>query len=181
MYVKPSSLSTKGMLEKKYRWINNGQYPNYWVQPVYTGNLTDNASQQVYIQNKASANVINLKVNNTADYIGNIKPTGPTLCTPGRSTALFTYNDMTRNAPYAKNLYQPVSYTQYLQFLTRQCNNPTGKQKPFPYAVQTGTGIKSGNGTSITLTEAAVVDDIVELVAYQIGIVASLAGARAGG
>ena len=36
-YIKPSVLSTKGMLEKKYMWINNGQYPNVWVQPN-TGN-----------------------------------------------------------------------------------------------------------------------------------------------
>ena len=62
-YVKQSVISTKGMLEKKYKWINNGQYPNFWVQPVYcNNNLSDNVSQQVYIENKA-ANAIT--VNNT--------------------------------------------------------------------------------------------------------------------
>jgi hypothetical protein len=25
------SVSTKGMLEKKYKWIHNGQYPNVWI------------------------------------------------------------------------------------------------------------------------------------------------------
>ena len=28
--------------------------------------------------------------------------------------------------------------------MTRGCNNPVGPQKPFPFAVQTGTGIKTG-------------------------------------
>uniref|UniRef100_A0A6C0II47 Uncharacterized protein n=1 Tax=viral metagenome TaxID=1070528 RepID=A0A6C0II47_9ZZZZ len=144
MYIKPSVLSTKGMLEKRYRWAYNGQYPNYWVQPVYTGNQTDTASQWLYIQNKAAANTCNLKVNDTATYEGHIVGCGPTLCTPGRSTAKFKYNDMARNAPYSKNLNQPVNYGQYNLYLTRGCNNPVGPQKPFPFAVQTGTGIKTG-------------------------------------
>jgi len=149
IYIKPSVLSTKGMLEKRYKWIHNGQYPNYWVQPNYTGNQTDTASQWLYIQNKAAANTCNLKVNNAEIYEGHDVKCGPTLCTPGRSTARFKYNDMARNAPYTKNLYQPVSYGQYNLYLTRGCNNPVGPQKPFPFAVQTGTGIRPG-GTSIT-------------------------------
>ena len=144
IYVKPSVLSTKGMLEKRYRWIHNGQYPNYWVQPNYTGNQTDSASQGLYIQNLAAANTCNLKVNNIGTYEGHKVGCGPTLCTPGRSTARFKFNDMARNAPYTKTLYQPVSYGQYNLYLTRGCNNPVGPQKPFPFAVQTGTGIKTG-------------------------------------
>jgi hypothetical protein len=149
MYIKPSTLSTKGMLEKKYRWAYHGQYPNYWVQPVYTGNQTDTKSQNLYIQNKASVNTCNLKVNNVGTYEGYVVGCGPTLCTPGRSTAKFKYNDMARNAPYTKNLYQPVSYSQYNLHLTRGCNNPQGAQKPFPFAVQTGSS-QSAAGTSIT-------------------------------
>jgi hypothetical protein len=149
LYVKPSVLSTKGMLQKRYKWAYYGQYPNYWVQPNYTGNQTDTHSQMLYIQNKAAANICNLKVNNVGTYTDNIKPTGPTLCTPGPSTAMFTYNDMARNAPYTKTLYQPVSYSQYNSYLTRGCNNPIGKQKPFPYAVTTGSS-QAASGTSIT-------------------------------
>lgn len=149
LYVKPSVLSTRGMLQKRYKWAYYGQYPNYWVQPNYTGNQTDSASQWLYIQNKAAANICSLNVNNVGTYTDNIKPSGPTLCTPGRSTALFKYNDMARNAPYTKTLYQPVSYSQYNAYLTRGCNNPIGKQKPFPYAVTTGSS-QSASGTSIT-------------------------------
>jgi hypothetical protein len=149
MYIKQSTLSNKGMLDKKYRWAYYGTYPNYWVQPNYTGNQSDTASQGLYIQNKASANTCNLKVNNDGTYEGHIVKSGPTLCTPGRSTAQFTYNDMARNAPYTKTIGQPVSYGQYNLRLTRGCNNPIGPQKPFPFAVQTGTGIKTG-GISMT-------------------------------
>lgn len=149
LYIKQSVLSTYGMLRKRYRWAYNGTYPNYWVQPNYTGNQTDTASQWLYIQNKASANTCNLKVNNVGTYEGYYKKMGPTLCTPGPSTARFKYNDMARNGPYTKTLGQPVSYSQYNLYLTRGCNNPVGPQKPFPYAVQTGTGIQTG-GTSIT-------------------------------
>jgi hypothetical protein len=149
LYIKPSVLSNYGMLDKKYRWAWYGQYPNYWVQPDYTGNQTDTKSQWLYIQNKAAANTCSLKVNNVGTYEGHIVPCGPTLCTPGRSTAKFKYNDMARNGPYTKILYQPVSYAQYNLYLTRGCNNPIGTQKPFPYAVQTGSS-QAAAGTSIT-------------------------------
>ncbi len=149
LYIKPSVLSTHGMLDKKYRWAYYGKYPNYWVQPNYTGNQTDTASQWLYIQNKAAANTCSLKVNNVGTYEGHNVSCGPTLCGSGRSTANFKYNDMARNAPYTKTLYQPVSYSQYNLYLTRGCNNPVGPQKPFPFAVQTGRS-QAASGTSIT-------------------------------
>jgi hypothetical protein len=149
LYIKPSVLSTHGMLDKKYRWAYYGKYPNNWVQPNYTGNQTDTASQWLYIQNKAAANTCNLKVNNVGDYETAYVSCGPTLCKPGRSTAGFKYNDMARNGAYSKNLYQPVSYAQYNLYITRGCNNPVGPQKPFPYAVQGGSS-QSAAGTSIT-------------------------------
>jgi len=149
IYIKPSVLSTHGMLDKKYRWAYYGKYPNYWVQPNYTGNQSDSASQGLYIQNLAAANTCQLKVNDTETYAANVVKCGPTLCRPGRSTAGFKFNDMARNGPYTKILGQPVSYVQYNLNLTKKCNNPQGPQKPFPYAVNTGTGIRTG-GTSMT-------------------------------
>lgn len=149
LYIKPSVLSNYGMLTTKYRWIRNGVYPNYWVQPNYTGNLTDSASQQLYIQQKASANTCNLKVNSVDIYEDHSVKCGPTLCRQGRSTAKFKFNDMARNGPYTKTLYQPVSYGQYNLRLSKQCNNPLPSQKPFPYAVTTGSS-QSAAGTSIT-------------------------------
>ena len=60
-YIKPSVLSNRGMLSKKYRWAYNGKYPNYWVKQIYaTGPLSDNASQGVYLHNKSASNMCSL-------------------------------------------------------------------------------------------------------------------------
>jgi hypothetical protein len=152
-YVKQSVLSTKGMLEKRYRWAYNGQYPNYWVQPVYTGNQTDTTSQGLYIQNKASANDCFYDVNNVQNYVNYFKSYGPMGCqtTPARG---YTMNIQQSNAPYTKTLHRPKDSSAYTLRIQQQCQNPTGFQKPFPYAVQTGTGVLRG-GTSVTRVASA--------------------------
>ena len=142
MYVKPSVLSTYGQIEKQYRWINNGVYPNYWVQPIYTGNQIDTKSQGMYLHDLSAANTCNLKVNNEELYEGYRVKCGPTLCQT--STVRFKYNDMARNAPYTKILHEPVDSSQYTLYIQKRCANPLGRQKPFPYAVNTGTGILTG-------------------------------------
>jgi hypothetical protein len=146
-YIKPSTLSTYGMLQKKYKWAYYGKYPNYWVQPNYTGNQTDTASQWLYIQNKSAANICSLKVNDAGLYVNHRVNHGPTLCSS--STAGFKFNDMTTNAPYTKILRQPVPSSTYTQYIQRGCQNPIGPQKPFPYAVTSGSGYQAA-GTSIT-------------------------------
>jgi hypothetical protein len=142
-YVKPSVLSTKGMLEKKYRWAYNGQYPNYWVQPVYTGNQTDSASQGLYIQSLSAANDCTFDVNNSQNYVDYFKACGSTNCqtTPARG---YTMNIMQSNAPYTKTLHQPKDSSQYTLNIQKKCQNPSGPQKPFPFRVQTGTGVLRG-------------------------------------
>jgi hypothetical protein len=142
-FVKPSVLSTKGMLAQKYRWAYSGQYPNYWVQPIYTGNQTASASQGLYIQTKSCANDCVVDVNAGEKYVGNIKNYGPTGCqkTPARG---YTMNVMQSNAPYTKNFRIPQDSSQHTLHIQRKCANPNPEQKPFPYAVQTGTGILSG-------------------------------------
>jgi len=145
-FVKPSVLSTRGMLEKKYRWAYNGQYPNNWIQPNYTGNQTESASQGLYIQTKAAANDCVVDVNDGAKYVDNIKNYGPTGCqkTPARG---YTMNIMQSNAPYTKYFRIPQDSSQHTLHIQRKCANPNPSQKPFPYRVQTGTGILTG-GTS---------------------------------
>ena len=141
--VKPSVLSTKGMLARRFRWINSGQYPANWVQPVYTGNQTDTASQGLYIQNKAAANYCWYDVNDSNLYVDYKKTCGSTGCqtTPARG---YTMNLQTANAAYTKTLHQPKDASDYTLRIQRKCQNPVGFQKPFPYAVQTGTGILRG-------------------------------------
>jgi hypothetical protein len=143
LYVKPSVLSTKGMLQKKIRWAYNGQYPNYWVQPNYTGNQTDSASQWLYIQNKAAANDCWYDVNSDDLYIDYYKSCGSSGCqsTPARG---YTMGIQQSNAPYTKNTHRPKDSSAHTLRIQRKCQNPVGLQKPFPYAVQTGTGVLRG-------------------------------------
>ena len=68
LYVKPSVLSTSGLIRTKYKWIN-GQFPNYWVKNIYTNTMSDNVSQELYIGTKASAN--SCKINQRKQFIGN--------------------------------------------------------------------------------------------------------------
>lgn len=141
--VKPSVLSTKGMLERRFRWINSGQYPNNWVQPVYTGNQTDTASQGLYVQNKSAANYCRYDVNNTEDYVDYFKTCGSTGCQPTPARG-YTMSIQQANAPYTKTLYRPKDSSDYTLRIQRKCQDPVGLQKPFPYAVQTGTGVLRG-------------------------------------
>lgn len=141
--VKPSVLSTKGMLERRFRWAYSGQYPNNWVQPDYTGNQTDTASQGLYVQNKAASNYCWYDVNDSDLYVDYRKTCGSTGCqrTPARG---YTMNIQTANAAYTKTLHQPKDASDYTLRIQRRCQNPVGFQKPFPYAVQTGTGVLRG-------------------------------------
>ena len=147
-YVKPSVLSTKGMLERRFRWAYTGTYPNYWVQPVYTGNLTDNVSQGLYIHDKSAANDCHFNVNNSAKYVDYFRLGGPTGC---NRTAANGYKMVIQQsiAPYTKDLHQPKDASDQTLRVQRRCLHPLPYQKPFPYAVQNGTGVLRG-GTSVT-------------------------------
>ena len=142
-WVNSSVLSNKGMLARRYRWINSGQYPNYVVQPIYTGNQTDTASQWLYIQNKAAANDCWYDVNSDALYVDYFKSCGSTGCqtTPARG---YTIGIQQANAPYTKTIHRPKDSSAYTLRIQRKCQNPVALQKPFPYRVQTGTGILRG-------------------------------------
>lgn len=139
-YIKPTVLTNYGMLSKKYRWIKTGKYPNYWVQPVFSGGngttQSDTASQGMYIHNLIADNMCVEDINNSAKYEDHIKHCGPTLCQT--STSRFKYNDMARNGPYVKIIGQPLDQSQQIMRIQRKCTNPKGPQKPFPYATNGG-------------------------------------------
>lgn len=129
-YVPQSTLSTKGMLARRYRWAYNGQYPNYWVQPDYTGNQTDTASQGLYIQNKAAANYCHYDVNTPEKYVDYFVRCGSTGCqtTPARG---YTMNIQQSNAAYTKTLHQPKDASDYTLRIQRRCQDPVGFQNHF--------------------------------------------------
>jgi hypothetical protein len=129
-YVKPSVLSTKGMLEKKYKWIHNGRYPNYWVQP--DDNHPENSSQWLYILQKMAANVCSVDTNKPNIYKNNIKKCVDS-CVP--SVAVSTYNSIASRGTYTKTLYVPLTQSDYALQVQKKCANQTSAQKPFPFAV----------------------------------------------
>ena len=137
LYIKPTVLTTYGMLAKKYRYLNNGQYPNYWVKPIYTGNQVDSSSQGVYLQSLSAANTCVTDINESAKFIGNDKKCGPTLCQT--STARFKYNDMASNSPYTKFTKNPIDSSTHTLQIQRQCANPPPGLEPYP-------GPTNGNG-----------------------------------
>lgn len=58
-FIKPSVIDTRGMLRQRYKWAYSGQYPNYWVQPIYPfGYLHENKSQGMYIRQKRICNTV---------------------------------------------------------------------------------------------------------------------------
>jgi len=135
LFIKPSVLSTKGQLAKRFRWIHSGQYPNFWVQPVYgNSNLSDNASQQVYIDQKAAAATCVNDTNKPEVYTENIKKGGATGC--NKTTAKYnSYNIIASAGAYTKTLGIPQNASQYTTQVQRPCAHPVGRQKPFPFAV----------------------------------------------
>lgn len=132
-YIKPSTLSTKGMLSEKYKWIHSGQYPNNVVQPNYGSSmLSDTKSQGNYIDNLAVSNLCVSDVNNSDKYKGYVRNGGPTLCKT--SSAGFTYNDMARNGLYCKFINQAQDCGTHTREIKQKCQNVTDAQKPFPFA-----------------------------------------------
>jgi hypothetical protein len=144
-YIKPSVLSTKGMLETRFKWIHNGHYPNFWVQPVYpTGTQELNTSQWLYIQHKAAQNNTVTDTNKPEIYVdykivGN--PATGCRTTPARNKS---FNIISSNRGYTKTLHQPVLASQQTLKIQRKCANPLGPQKPFPFS----TPSASHNSTS---------------------------------
>ena len=142
-YVKPSVLSTKGMLTKRYPWIQNGQYPCSVTQPMYTGYQTDTASQGVYLSNlSAKADTVQ-DVNDSAKYVGLVACGGPNGC-ERTSMHGYTYNTVASNAPYSKQTKNPRDQSTNLLRVKQQCVNPTAAQKPFPGPVNSGVGLLRG-------------------------------------
>uniref|UniRef100_A0A6C0H4T3 Uncharacterized protein n=1 Tax=viral metagenome TaxID=1070528 RepID=A0A6C0H4T3_9ZZZZ len=137
-FVKPTTVSTYNMLRQKYKWAFTGTYPNYWVQPNYTGNQTDSASQGLFIHTKSAQNDIYTDINNSSKYINYFKRCGPNNCqsTPARG---YRYTVQASVAPYTKNLKNAQTSSQHTLHIQRKCANPTQKQKPFPYATNGDT------------------------------------------
>jgi ATP/ADP translocase len=106
--------------------------------------------------------VQSIKLIMKSKYIGHIVTCGSTQCqsTPARG---YTMGIMQSNAPYTKNIKIPIDASQQTLRIQRRCTNPDPLQKPFPYRVQTGTGILTG-GTSVNNVGSACNTSNIQLV-----------------
>jgi hypothetical protein len=121
-FNKPSVLSTAGMLRTRFKWLYYGKYPNYVVKDMYTGNLTDNASEGVYTAKLASASTCTLDVNNQAKYAANCI-NNSSGCTNRLSVVRRTYDDVAAQTSYGKPPKVAVDQSTYLLYLTKNCSN----------------------------------------------------------
>jgi hypothetical protein len=121
MYIKPSVLSTYGMLRKRYRWAYNGVNPNYWVKNVGgSANLSDNYSSGLYTTNLGTKSDCVVDTNDTEKYVGHIVEHGPFGCSKTNGKG-YTFNQSVSNAPYSKELGQPLTSGQYTLKTQRKC------------------------------------------------------------
>jgi len=115
--VYPTVLSTYGMLQKRNRCLYNGTYPCRVVKNIFTGNLTDNKSQGVYIRNIESANLCVSDINNTEKYI--------TTCNSSIPCNVIQKNKIYPGAvvgKYTKPINGALDQSTYLLYVTTQCN-----------------------------------------------------------
>ena len=114
-FIKPSSLNTKGMLARKYKWLNGGgtdHHGNPAHNPVKPDdNYPENFSQSSYIQSKASTAAITSIVNDGGDK--------SCLAIGGKCGHHIGGKYYQRNM-YYKNPSQPLDYAQYKLFLNRK-------------------------------------------------------------
>ena len=119
LYIKPSSLSTNGMLEKKYNYIWNGQYPCAIVSPEGNNNLL-NATTGVYIHDKTSANMC-------------VTGTNPVSPTDNNNSVYNGFGKCKSKCNKSvKILYTPYDASQYTTIVQKKCADPYLWQRPIP-------------------------------------------------
>jgi hypothetical protein len=125
-YNKNSTVSTYGLLRRKYKYLYSGQYPNYWVQPNYgTSNLSQNTSQGLYVNNLTATYSRYVDTNAEAKFIDYKNNCGNNNC----SKKLLNNSNTLH---YTKFLRVPQTSGQYTTRIQRKCVNPLNYQKPYP-------------------------------------------------
>ncbi len=132
LYIKPSSLSTKGMLEKKYNCIWNGTYPSVIVSPQGNDNLL-NSTIGVYIHEQTSANMCK-----TGTYQQSIATDKNKNKNKNKNTYDGFGNCKSKCNASVKILETPYDASQYTTIVQKKCSDPALWQKPIP-------GPKNGN------------------------------------
>ena len=116
--IKPSVLSTKGMLSNRLRCMKRG-YPHYWVQPQSdksSSERTENHKTNNLCKTSHTNSVISNCNKGCKDtYIGNKKRL--------RQTHTKALSNLSR------------SNSDYITIIKQKCLNPSKAQAPFPFAI----------------------------------------------
>lgn len=119
-YIKPSVLSTRGMLSTKYRWIGR-PYPNSTVQPMSANTaLSLNTSQGLYIDNLSSRANINNDINQYNKY--DVLNTGYPEILKSHLCSIFSVNKRSYSIN-VKNIRNAESSSENLHRKKQPCTN----------------------------------------------------------
>tara|TARA_B100001121_G_C18636755_1_gene597087 strand:- start:188 stop:985 length:798 start_codon:yes stop_codon:yes gene_type:complete len=123
-YIKPSVLSTKGMLDKKYRWFTSNMSSNKgWV--VKPGdNYPLNSSQGLYIEQVRTEAALH----KTSDISGNGLPYAAKRGGCSNRTLNFTGTKRIPCASYTKTVPVTITSGENIPYRQRNCLAQTGAQ-----------------------------------------------------
>ena len=109
-----SVLTNRGMLHERFKCIYNGTYPSNVVKNVYTGDLTDNASQGVYIDKLGPTNSCYKDADADYGLVGDkcLLPSGVKYMHPG-----------TYVGGYVKPRVGATDSATYMQYIKKNCTN----------------------------------------------------------
>jgi len=155
-FVKPSVVSTYGMLQHRLPHVFYGQYPCYWVQPVYpTGAQSDNAGQSSYVTTKRRQSAgVQYDINEEARYLDHFVCDCYVPWHTGNFHANFPHGG------YTKTVKRSLDSSEQLDRVMRKCAQPLGPQKPFPFATPPSTA------TKVPYVGSAAVAPLVQSVSY---------------
>lgn len=144
-YVKPSVVSTYGMLQHRYPNLFHGKYPCYWVQPNYpNGSLSDNSSQGAYIIDLWRKGVTQWDINEEDKFQNNIL----CLCPTDWWKSSFHVNNPGRG--YFKQTRYTLDSSEQIYRILQKCTlaqDCIGPMKPFPFATTSPADATSNMAT----------------------------------
>ena len=117
LFIKPSVLSNKGMLELKYRQMINGQFPCNVVSPQGNQNLMNNTNE-LYTHTKMSSNMCVVR--------SSLSPNDDEIIYPSFGNCKA---ECKVSVSYPQTPYDNESYATIIQ---KKCANPELWQRPFP-------------------------------------------------
>jgi len=138
LFMKPTVQSHDTRLLKKYNCFTGSIGPTPTVKDIYTGNMSDNTSQGVYINGLSSSARCSLGANSTKVCSGDSgREKYAEYCVDGcvkRSVANKTFDNIARQGLYGKPSYTAIDSSTYMSYITK-----SSYDMPKPLVTQNGS------------------------------------------